>query len=221
MISLHIPRLRGAKIEEPGNIAQELQQNFNTVFASTNDLMQIGIHGSAGYSIIFDDPSYLTTFLPATGAPGVLTANLLDPATSAAGSYGGEVATMQLNIAFSDAGVLKGNLNLPFGNLVLTNLTGDLSFADGLTVRQVFADANTVLGVGPTPNPSVSFSDMFTLINNIDMALESPIWVTSALPNSQASAANSAPRRARPQYRRKQDHLGVCRRGRTNGHVVT
>ena len=189
---------------EPGNLAQELQQDFNTVFASTNDLMQIGIHGSAGYSIIFDDPSYLTTFLPATGAPGVLTANLLDPATSAAGSYGGEVATMQLNIAFSDAGVLKGNLNVPFGNLVLTNLTGDLSFADGLTVRQVFADANTVLGGGPTPNPSVSFSDMFTLINDIDMSFnggppsqfaqqnfEYPASTTHAAPEVDVSTAAS------------------------------
>jgi hypothetical protein len=32
-------------------------------------------------------------------------------------SYGGEVATMQLNIAFRDAGVPKGNLDLPFGNI--------------------------------------------------------------------------------------------------------
>ncbi|MGD0505571.1 MAG: hypothetical protein ABSD02_22845 [Steroidobacteraceae bacterium] len=54
---------------------------------------------------------YLTTFLPATGAPGVLTANLLDPATSAAGGYAGEVAAVQLNIAFSDAGMLKTSHN--------------------------------------------------------------------------------------------------------------
>lgn len=189
---------------EPGNPAQELQQDFNTVFASTNDLMEIGIHGSAGYSIIFDDPSYLATFLPATGAPGVLTADLLDPATSAGGSYAGEVATMQLNIAFSDAGVLKGNLNLPFGNLVLTNLTGDLSFANGQTVRQLFADANTVLGGGPEPNSSVAFLDLFQLINNIDMSFNGgppsvfaqqnfvyPVTTTQAAPEIDASTAAS------------------------------
>src|ERR1700685_545921 len=146
---------------EPGNIAQELQQDFNTVFASTNDLMEIGIHGSAGYSIIFDDPSNIINFLPATGAPGPLTADLLDPATSAAGSYGGEGATLELNVAFNDAGLLKGNLGMSVGNLVLTGFTGDLTFANGLTVRQILNDANTVLGGGPEPNPSVMFQDMF------------------------------------------------------------
>jgi hypothetical protein len=70
----------------------------------------IGIHGSAGYSIIFDDPNDIINFLPATGAPGPLTADLLDPATSAAGSYGGEVATLEVNVAFNDASILKGNL---------------------------------------------------------------------------------------------------------------
>jgi len=144
-----------------GNLTAELQQDFNTVFASTNDLMEIGIHGSAGYSIIFDDPNNIINFLPATGAPGPLTADLLDPATSAAGSYGGEVATLELNVAFNDAGLLKGNLGMSVGNLVLTGFTGDLTFANGLTVRQILNDANTVLGGGPEPNPSVMFQDMF------------------------------------------------------------
>src|ERR1700677_1271754 len=39
--------------------------------------------------------------------------------------------------------------------------TGDLTFANGLTVRQILNDANTVLGGGPEPNPSVMFQDMF------------------------------------------------------------
>lgn len=111
---------------------------------------------------------------------------------------------MQLNIAFSDAGVLKGNRDLPFGNLVLTNLTGDLSFANGLTVRQVFADANTVLGGGSEPSSSVAFLGLFQLINNIDMSFNGgppsvfaqqnfvyPVTSTHAAPEIDASTAAS------------------------------
>jgi hypothetical protein len=152
------------------NLGSELSQGFNTAFASTGDLMEIGIPGSAGNSIIFDDPKYVVAFLPATGASGALSIDLLDPVVSSSGGYGGEVAALTLNVAFSDAGLLKGNLNLPFGNLILKDLTGDLSFANGLSVRQVLADANTVLGGGAEPNSSVTLTDMFTLTNDIDMS---------------------------------------------------
>src|ERR1700728_596941 len=176
-----------------GNLTAELQQDFNTVFASTNDLMEIGIHGSAGYSIIFDDPNNIINFLPATGAPGPLTADLLDPATSAAGSYGGEVATLELNVAFNDAGLLKGNLGMSVGNLVLTGFTGDLTFANGLTVRQILNDANTVLGGGPEPNPSVMFQDMFTLANSIDMSFNGGTVSTFATQHFVYPVTMSAP----------------------------
>jgi hypothetical protein len=176
-----------------GNLTYELQQDFNTVFASTNDLMEIGIHGSAGYSIIFDDPNDIINFLPATGAPGPLTADLLDPATSAAGSYGGEVATLELNVAFNDAGLLKGNLGMSVGNLVLKGFTGDLTFANGLTVRQILSDANTVLGGGPEPNSSVTFQDMFTLANDIDMSFNNGTVSTFATQHFVYPVSQSAP----------------------------
>lgn len=152
------------------NQGSELGQDFNTVFASTGDLMEIGIPGSAGNSIIFDDPKYVVAFLPAIFPAGVLTTDLLDPAVSSSGAYGGEVVALTLNVAFSDAGLLKGNLNLAFGDLVLKGLTGDLAFANGLSVRQVLADANTVVGGGAEPNSSVTLTDMFTLTNDIDMS---------------------------------------------------
>ena len=152
------------------NLGTQVGQDFDTVFAATGDLMEIGIHGSAGNSIIFDDPKDVVAFLPATFPAGVLTSDLLDPAVSPAGAYGGEVVALTLNVAFSDAGLLKGNINLPFGDLVLKGLTGDLAFANGLSVRQVLADANTVVGGGAEPNSSVTLTDMFTLTNDIDMS---------------------------------------------------
>jgi hypothetical protein len=182
-----------------------LAANFNSVFASTSDLMQIGIPGAAGYSIIWDDPANLVKYLPGTGAPGILTTDLLDPTESAAGSFGGEVATLTLNVAYSDAGVLKGNLDLPFGNLVLKGLGGDVAFANGLTVRQILADSNTVLGGGGLPSSQVTFLDFFGLINNIDMSFNGgpvstfgqqnfvyPVTTTHGAPEMNASSAASA-----------------------------
>src|SRR5262249_21260988 len=39
----------------PGNAAALLQAQFNSVYAPVNDLLEIGIPGTAGFSAIFDD----------------------------------------------------------------------------------------------------------------------------------------------------------------------
>src|SRR6185503_7540318 len=101
------------------------------------------------------------------GTPGPLTADLLDPASSAAGALGGEVATLRLNIAFGDAGVIKGTTGLLLGDLHVCNLTGTQAPLDNLTVRQVQDQANSLLGGGTA---SVSAQDMFTVTNEIDMS---------------------------------------------------
>ena len=70
---------------------------------------------------------------------------------SSSGSFGGDVTALVLNIDFSDAGPLPGNLNIHFGDLVLVNFTpqphGQPGF-NGLTVRQFSAVANNMLGGG-------------------------------------------------------------------------
>jgi hypothetical protein len=152
---------------EPGNLTAELEADFDSVFAPESDLMEIGIPGAAGFSIIFDDPDDIITFLPATGAPGPLTADLLDPASSASGSYGGEVATMRLNIAFGDDNLLGATSSIHLGDLTVCNLTGTQAPLNNMNVRAIQAQANTILGGG---TGSVSLTDMFTVINNIDMA---------------------------------------------------
>ncbi len=150
-----------------GNISGELEADFDSVFAPESDLMEIGIPGSAGFSIIFDDPDDLIAFLPATGAPGPLTADLLDPASSASGSYGGEVAAMRLNIAFGDDNLLGSTTSIHLGDLTVCALTGTQTPLNGQNVRAIQAEANTILGGGTAP---VSLQDMFTVINNIDMS---------------------------------------------------
>ena len=98
-----------------------------------------------------------------------------------------------MNVAFNDAGLLKGNLGMSVGNLVLTGFTGDLTFANGLTVRQILNDANTVLGGGPEPNPSVMFQDMFTPANSIDMSFNGGTVSTFATEHFVYPVTMSAP----------------------------
>jgi hypothetical protein len=151
----------------PGNISNELENNFDNVFGADGDLMEIGIPGSSGYSIIFDSADAIIAYLPASGAPAALTADLLDPVSTASGSFGGEVATMELNISFNDAGLLEGTSGLRLGDLTVCNLTGSQAPLNGQIVRNILTQADTLLGGG---TGTVSIQDMFTVTNEIDMS---------------------------------------------------
>ena len=55
----------------PGDGHKLLEDNFNSVFSPDGDLLQVGIPGPAGFSMIFDSADAITTYLPPGGAPGV------------------------------------------------------------------------------------------------------------------------------------------------------
>ena len=151
----------------PGNISYTLETHFNSLYSPEGDLLQIGLPGP-GYSMIFDSADAIINYLPGEGASGPLTVSLLDPVTSSSGSFGGEVLTLTLNVDFNDAGLLTGNLHIPFGDLLLTGLSGDLAFANGMSVRSLLGEANTALGAGPLPGAGLSYQDLFGLINDVD-----------------------------------------------------
>jgi len=156
-------------VPAPGNISYLLETDFDSVFAPEGDLLQVGLP-SPGHFLVFDSADAIINYLPASGAPGPLIASLDDPVTTSSGSLGGEVVTLALNVDFSDAGLLTGNLSIPFGDLMLTGLSGDLAFANGMSVRSLLPDADSVLGGGPLPSPGLSYSDFFILLNEIDMS---------------------------------------------------
>lgn len=144
------------------NLSGVLEGKFNSVFAPS-DLLEVGIPGPAGFSMIFDSADALIAYLPNGGAPGPLTADLLDPIMSASGFLGGGVVATALNVAFSDAGLLAHPPGVAFGDLVFQNLgllVGDPESAgvgpevaalDGMTVREVLSEADQVLGGAATP----------------------------------------------------------------------
>jgi hypothetical protein len=131
-----------------------LLANYDSVYASSSGGFEVGIPGPIGFSMVFTDASDIDTYLPDGGVTGQLDSDLLNPTSTSSGAFGGDVVALKLNIDFSDAGLLPGNLSVHFGDLVLQNFTKikpdrkSLSALNGLTVRQFAADVNTLLGGG-------------------------------------------------------------------------
>jgi hypothetical protein len=102
-----------------------------------------------GFWALWTDITVLSEYMPASGPPGALDADLLDPITTSAGVFGGNVAALELNVDFSDADVLTGAAPVKFGDLTLCNFTS-LPALNNTTVRQFLATVNTLVGGGST-----------------------------------------------------------------------
>jgi PEP-CTERM motif len=189
-----------------------LENNFDTVYAPFEDLLQVGIPGPAGYSIIFDSPDAVLAYLPAGGSPGPLTADLLDPISSASGYFGGEVVDTTLNVDFSNAGLLAHPAGVTFGDLVFQNLgalvgtpfvTGidsDIAELDGLPIHEVLSEANLALGGYPSTISAADFAAALYVADDafkdgllpVDTFVNGDVFVPSSYlvaPNTTAPAA--------------------------------
>jgi hypothetical protein len=130
------------------NAASLLENNYAAVYAGTMDLFEIGIPGAAGFSALFTGSAVLLDYLPAAGRLGPFDTDLVDPTSTAAGQFGGDVAALKLNIDFSDKGVTPHNASVRFGDLHLFALT--LTGLNGLSVRDFAGVVNTAIGGGTT-----------------------------------------------------------------------
>lgn len=127
---------------------QLLSNTYFNVFAATSQTFEVGLQTPSGFSIIFDNPTSVLAFLPAAGGPAALDGDYIDPSSTPAGDFGGDVVALALNVAYSDAGLLGGTSSTLFGDLVLTNLT-TLPLLNGMTVRDFLALDNELLGGAP------------------------------------------------------------------------
>jgi hypothetical protein len=168
----------------PSPIADLLFDNFNSVYLSSNGLLEVGIPGSAGFSIAFTNGGDVLNYLPATGAIGVLTSDLLDPSSSSSGAFGGEVVALKINVDYADSGLLPGATGLVSGNLTLCGLASTPSL-NGLLVRQFLGVANTVLGGG---SASVSLQDAHTVATELTLSFDGG----TVSPFAQAHLVNGA-----------------------------
>jgi hypothetical protein len=163
----------------PVDISGLLEARFGTLYASTGGLLQVGISGSPGFHFMeFDSADAVIAYLPQSGTPKALSADLLDPISfSTAEDLGGEVVALRLNIDFSAAGLLAHPAGVPFGSLVLTGLTGSLSSLNGLTVNDLLIQEN--LALGGAPSDFSDLDDAFLLANEVDMAFNGGIQVST------------------------------------------
>jgi hypothetical protein len=149
------------------NISTMLENEFDTVFASEGGFLGVGVPGPAGFSMTFLNADSVIAYLPANGTPGPLTADLLDPVSSASGVFGGDVVALALNLAFSDDGLLVHRPGIPLGDLVLHDLPGTEAIFDTLSVRDMLPLADLALGGGFVP---FTIGDISTVISDINMS---------------------------------------------------
>ena len=120
--------------------------NFDTVYPFS--VVEIGISGLTGFSIIFTSGAAILNYIPQGGTPSALTSDLFNPTSSAAGAFAGAVLALRLDIDFGDAGFLPNASGQRFGDLRLCNLPQ--TSLNGMTVREVMTVLNTALGGGTT-----------------------------------------------------------------------
>ncbi len=125
--------------------ATALVSFYDTVYASAFGIVTVG--SASGHTMSFTDFDSVLAYLGAVGPFAPLNGNELDPITTASGGFGGEVLGLELDVDFSDANVLPGALGVRFGDLELTGFGAGSPF-EGLRVRQVLADVNTLLSGG-------------------------------------------------------------------------
>jgi hypothetical protein len=166
---------------DPTSIAATtLTSDFNSVYASTLGVVEVGIPGTAGFSMQFSSSKAVTDYLPSVGTPAALSADLADPITSPSGEFGGAVLGLQLNVDFSDAGDLTANSGLQVGDLTVCALTSDTDL-NGQTVRQVLGIGNTALGGGTTTDSIADLDGVIADLNNSFSAGTVSTWAQDHL----------------------------------------
>jgi hypothetical protein len=141
-----------------------LAAHFDTVYGAAGGVVEVGLIGSAGFSMAFTSVTAILAYQPAIGPVGALNADLVNPTTTSSGAFGGEVLGLQLNIDFADAGHMDGSTGLHVGDLTICNTP--LFFVNGTTVRTFAGFANSALGGGPAPHSITALSDIAGAINS-------------------------------------------------------
>ena len=137
------------------NVACVRNQYFTSIFPS-------GVTIGGTYTIRFTTSAAIGTYLPRGTTVGVLTQSYTNPtSTTTAGIFASQVLALKLNVAFGDANVAGfhdiGPLQIASG-----------PFA-GMTVDQILALANTVLGGNTAALPAGrTVSDLNTAVDQIN-----------------------------------------------------
>jgi hypothetical protein len=139
--------------------------NFDSVYGGG---VEIGIPINNGWSVIFTSASAILNYLPSSGPPGPLTADLVDPTSTSSGLFGGFLLALQLDVDFADRDVIGGTSPLQFGDLYVCGLP-TMPLFDNMTIRQILAAMNVSIGGGAA---EYSYEDLTILTNDLATAFE-------------------------------------------------
>jgi hypothetical protein len=171
---------QGAYGQDNGNnaIGQILSDNFLTVFpdgVQVGDRTTIGsLDGNPpnGWGLLFTTAGAVRDFLPQGGAGGILDNDYLNPTTTPADEFGGQVTSLQINTDLGDANVFPGGGG-GIGDFLVTYLACYPSSTP--SVREVLEDANFVISgaAGSPPNgASCSLSDLNNLVTKLNQSFD-------------------------------------------------
>jgi hypothetical protein len=141
-----------------------LTAHYDAVYALLFGVVVTG-NPIAGFTMIFTGAGPVLNFMPSSGPAAPLNANLVDPTSSAAGIYAGEVLGLRFNIDFSDAGYVRGSSGIRFGELTLCGFAGSLAGLNGLSIRDFSVIANDGLAGAAVPYSIVDLNNTTFGIN--------------------------------------------------------
>ena len=143
---------------DPG--ATLLVASFDAVYGAAGGVI---VGSTSRFTMVFTDADSVLAYIPSSGLFAPLNASVNDPISTVSGGFGGEVLGLELNVDFSDAGLLPGASGIRFGDLILTNFNPRSSFND-LTVRQFLGDVNSLLSGGSSV---FTIADLGPTVGNI------------------------------------------------------
>jgi hypothetical protein len=170
------------------NIGMLLKNNFALVYPNG---VEIGIPGAGGFSMKFNSQPAIQAYLPAGSTASSLTSDLVNPTSSPAGVFGGQVLALQLNVDFGYKGISLGSAG-PVGNLVYSENGSPLS---GKTISNILAIANVALGGGALPS-GVTISLLNNVVTSLNEAFDNcntTGWAAAHLSGSSAPPAAGTP----------------------------
>lgn len=135
--------------------------------AHFDEAFPTGLTVGGTFTIHLTSSAAIENFLPAGETPSVLTSNHVDPVSTEAGVFAGQVVALAISLGFAEAGVPGfgdlGSLVIPTG---VHNPPGPFA---GYTVDEVFTLANIVLGGNLAALPEgISLSDLNDVIDAIN-----------------------------------------------------
>jgi len=145
------------------NAGTYLANNFNAVFPGPAYLTLGGTsYCAGGKSLQLTNVTAVKLFLPSTGSPASLTANLVNPTFSTySNTFAAELVALTLNVKFDQYDPnFAPTSTVSLGNMIYANAP-----FSGMTVNQILAEANKKLAGCSSPYSATALSNAVALIN--------------------------------------------------------